>query len=612
LKKLQGDFLPGLAILLVGLAAFLPGLRLRLLQDDWTLVIANSVFGRSPVFDWFRDRPLDGLVFNLLYRLFGLELWVYSLLNLLLFLGCAFLVYKILERCFPGYRPAALLAALLVIVYPANFTATWLTMLNNHLSWLLTLLAAWLLLVYSDGTTTPVGAQQHDRHAGHSGKPAVPLLWAHLLFFLPLWIYEGPLGFAAACILLVALRWALKQGHSGKPAVPLLLRRRELWALLSPSVWLIVFALMKLVVRPLFGVRGSYTSGFAEVRPAFIWEKLLEVSILLRAWLEPLVELAEGQGLILGRALLLLGLALLVGLCLGLGALWLRWWKGRSGRKPLTQPANGFSPGCFAPTPANTPFDPAPPFGWRSLALLLLLGLLGTVLAYFPAIFVRAPNLADISTRANLHAIPFAAGMLVALVAFAARRLSDAKRAWQILLTLGVLPLLALGIYTQNLLQSRWNAAWEKQQDLLGQLFELAPGFEPGTTVVVAFKGYQDLGIFDHPPLYSDWEIDDALRVLYEDPTLNGGVYFNEAEFFSEVSLTRTGLLNFQPRNKAPYSQVVFFLYNEKNGRLELVQDLKEVLSIPYQDPQYDPERRILPAADRRWKYRFLVNSAGD
>jgi hypothetical protein len=590
LQKLPVDLLSSLAILLVGLAAFVPELRLRLVQDDWTLVVANSVFGRSPAFDWFRDRPLDGLVFNLLYRLFGLELWIYSLINLLLFLGCAFLVYKILERGFPAYRPAALLTALLVIVYPANFTATWLTMINNHVSWLLCLLAVWLLLVYSE--------------EGSIGRLAL----SHLLFFLPLWIYEGPLGFAASCILLVSLRWALKQGRLGWK----LLRRRTLWALLSPAVWLLVFALMKLVVRPLSGVRGSYTSGFAEVKPAFVWEKLLQVVVLLRAWLEPLVELAKGWGLVPGRPLLLVGLALLVGLCMGLGALWLRWRKGRSSRKTLSDPANDFSSGCFAPTPANTPFDSPPPFGWRGLALLLLLGMLGIVLAYFPAIFVRAPNLGDISTRSNLFSIPFAAGMLVALVAFAARRLSDSKKTWQILLALGVLPLLALGIYTQNLLQSRWNDAWEKQKDLLGQLFELAPGFEPGTTVVVALKGYQEMGPYDHPPLYSAWEIVDALRVLYEDPTLNGGVYFPEAEIFSEVALTRTGLLNFQPRNKVPYSQAVFFLYNENTGRLELVQDLKEVLSIPYQDPQYDPQRRILPVADRDWKYRFLLNSAGD
>ncbi len=64
---------------------------------------------------------------------------------------------------------------------------------------------------------------------------------------------------------------------------------------------------------------------------------------------------------------------------------------------------------------------------------------------------------------------------------------------------LGVLPFLFVGIYTQNLLQSRWNEAWEKQKDLLGQLFELAPGFKPGTTVAIAFKGYADIGAYDHP-----------------------------------------------------------------------------------------------------------------
>ncbi len=199
--------------------------------------------------------------------------------------------------------------------------------------------------------------------------------------------------------------------------------------------------------------------------------------------------------------------------------------------------------------------------------------------------------------------------MIVAVIGFAARWLSDNRRTWQVVLVLGVLPLLAVGACTQNLLQSRWNQAWEKQKDLLGQLFELAPGFKPGTTVVIALKGYQEMGIYEHPPLYSDWEVDDALRVLYEDPTLNGGVYFPEAEIFSEVTLTRTGLLNFQPRNKAPYSQVVVFLYNERTGKLELVGDLKEVLSIPYQDPQYDPQRRILPEAGRDWLYRWLVGN---
>ena len=88
-------------------------------------------------------------------------------------------------------------------------------------------------------------------------------------------------------------------------------------------------------------------------------------------------------------------------------------------------------------------------------------------------------------------------------------------------------------------------------------------------------------------------------------------MYFPEADVFSEVTLTRTGLF-ISPRNKAPYSQLVFFLYNEKTGELELVRDLKDVLSIPYQDPQYDPNLRILPEGGRNWKYRFLVRKPAD
>ena len=104
------------------------------------------------------------------------------------------------------------------------------------------------------------------------------------------------------------------------------------------------------------------------VRPALVWERLLQVVVLLRAWLEPLVELALSVGLSVGRPALLAGLTLLVGALMGIGALVLRRRSGISSRTHSEAP---------------------PAFGWRALVWLLLLGLVGVVLAYIPAIFVR-------------------------------------------------------------------------------------------------------------------------------------------------------------------------------------------------------------------------------
>ena len=103
----------------------------------------------------------------------------------------------------------------------------------------------------------------------------------------------------------------------------------------------------------------------------------------------------------------------------------------------------------------------------------------------------------------------------MALIGFVGRWLSNSRMAWQIFLVLGVLPVLFVGIYTQNLLKTAgmrpgkskktcWSSSssWRRNQ--------------PGTTVAIAFKGYADIGAYDQPPLYSAWEISDALRVLYE------------------------------------------------------------------------------------------------
>jgi hypothetical protein len=532
----------------------------RLVLDDWVQIANYYAFGALKTYAWGRARPLDLAAYKAISDLFGLNIFAYYFINTLIIVGIFFTVYTLIDRLLPRLHPFALIVSAIALLYPADYTLTWITMINNRLAWLITLVGMLLLYDYA------------------SRGNLIRLVFAALCMFLPLWIHEGSLGVVILWCIFIAL-------ISNRASM------RSRLAILSPIIPLIIFVILRVIIRPSMNITDGHLTNLYNFTPELFWIRLKQITILAKAWLESLPELLRhlgfgrlSKGTILVGFMLLMGMVTLVVLALLRS---IRLWE-----NPL------FSPG-----------DRKEISHKLSRALLYAAGFL--IAGYIPIIVTFPPNLEDISTRANMYSIPAAAVIITAIIGLIALALARSRPQWQLFLWIGALPLIIIGLVVQVTIQQRWHAAWEQQKSIWQQLFQIVPNFEDKTTVVLILKGYRRLEFAEHPPLYAQWEFDSALRVLYENDGLRGRILFPVADIFSESRLDPTKIVGAYQEETA-YDHTVFLMYNPKNGRLKLVYDLEEELDLPFQVTGYNPERRIDRTINKNWQYRYLVDAQSE
>ena len=351
----------------------------RLVLDDWTQIVSDSIFGRMEWFDWSRRRPLDWMAYKAILAVFGLNIPVFYVINFLIILGVFFMVYVLVDRLLPEFRPFGLVVALIAMLYPADYTMTWITMINNRLAWLITLVGMWLLLDY----------------ATRGGLARLALVG--FCFFLPLWIHEGTLGIVIAWCLFLAL-------ISRQASV-----KRRL-ALLSPLILIIIFMVLRVFIRPLLGIVDSNVFSFNTLTIGLLWDRLKQTIILAWAWVKPFPEFIQRLGLTVPPPwMILIGLLLVI--ALNILALYIVL------RLSNFQENEGF------PFMEKT-------WAAKKISLTILISFGFLLVGYFPTLIIRPPNLDDVSSRANMYAIPAAALIIVAIAGLVALVLARTKWQW--------------------------------------------------------------------------------------------------------------------------------------------------------------------------------------
>lgn len=531
---------------------FEPKLRL----DDWSQIIHPHVYEYMKWFDWNQGRPLIWTIYKGIIALTGLRIHVFYIINFLIVIGIAFLIYKILDQLLPDLHPIPLIAALFAMLYPADYTLTWITMINIRLAWLLTLIGMWALLEYA----TKGGA-------GH-------LIIGYFGLLLPLLNYEGTVGIIVLwCLFIIAI--------NGKNSF------KNNVFLLVPIMLTVFFIIYKIYLIPKIGIADIYINNPDTVSPIQFLDRFRNISVLFWAWVIPLQNLIQRfvqyfpNRWLTSTIIIFVIFAYMLIVRVILNSIKIH------------------------ERPSYNKFEKKQYF--RNFSGVLLVSAGFVLLGYIPIISAFKPNLDDVSTRVNMYAIPAAAVVIVVIISITALIFSKDKKQWQILLLAGTFPLIVLGMAINITVNHFGQESWVKQKEIWHQLFDLAPRIKENTTVVFVMNGYYRLEHGAHPPLYAEWETDTALQVLYEDESLEGRIYFPGIDIYSEATFTPDGVEDAFKTKMASYEEVILLKYQPGTEVLKLIYDPEEEMGLTFEVANYAPSNRIIPDTGKIWNYRYLV-----
>jgi hypothetical protein len=518
-------------------------------SDDWSYFVAKYVFGTLHPINLTDRRPLILVLYYALASLFGLHVEYYYFLNFIIVFLSAVMVYVIVKRVFREHSWIASLVALVYLIYPVDYTRTWLIMIYIRFWWLVSLGAIWLLLEFIE-----------------TGK-----LWIYALAMLgiaiPLGAYEGQFGI----LLLVS---ALIAFFSNK--VPL---TRRLAILLGVVGIGFVFLIWRIYLQARFLEINDTYVGTLEFSPAVLVERYLHgLYIFFAGWFEPIQAQTKTIGFNLVPWLLVY-----LAICCAI-IIWITVKTSPIARLETYQKISN----------AKTYFT------------IFVLGGALWVAGYFPIIALYRPALALVSSRVNTFAIPGAALMLVSGIAIIATFVASSNLAKRSMVIVILIPFIVAGIFVQRQVHKENQIAWNTQKKIWNGVFATIPNIYDQKSIVIIIPGYQHLRPFQSYPFLSGWEIEAGAQVLYNNPKIGGNYYYKDIQG-TELLFTKNGFRPIPMDKIIPYKKLVFVYYDPQSDSVTLVEDLEGKLSLPFAVNNYNPLENIISARPSTAEFRWLV-----
>lgn len=534
-------------------------------SDDWSLILGRWYSGNLKWFDLAAQRPLQKARLVVLYSIFGLNvhafyavLWTLNVLN-------AVQLYFLLLRFIPKNKPIAFSIAAIVLVYPADLTHMWLTMVNIRTVVFLTLLYAHLLLIYAD-------------------KGYRTALWGALLSLgISFGMYEGQLGITMAWCMLVIL---MKKPKTWKRWLALSLP-------LAVGVGFVLWRLLAFTILEIGNTHG-YFDRFDPTPVVIITRLLSGYRLMIWSWMEPLNRTFGLNGP-LSMVIILSGITILGYIAYVIGRIFHRF-RGQY----LTEEEH---------------LDQI-----RRFLLMVIIGPIFIAAGYVPVIAFFEPSTffqtaSRINLFASLGAAVTIAGLLTLVVLLLKIKWTQRQVNWVALSALT--PFIILGVMVQIQVQYDDRAAWMEQKQIWHQLFELAPDLKDKTSVYFLLSEREDqdsLQTRKRLPLAGSWEIETALNMLYGKRDLSGDVFVRELLHMAGGLLLKEVLLNEGVKNRftgkiTPYDNALFVTYDRNLGQLTIIEDLSAEDLVDFPVPTYRPYERIIETPTRHVELRWLVGA---
>ena len=519
-------------------------------SDDWSYFVTRYVFDDLHPINLTDRRPFVLVLYYALASLFGLQVKYYYFVNFLILFLSAVLIYIIAKRVFPTYGWLASLIALTYLVYPVDYTRTWIIMIYIRFWWLVSLGVIWLLLDFVE-----------------SGKKW-KYVFAMLGIAIPLGAYEGQFGIILLASALITL------------LSPNISTKRRLVLFGGTFAIGFSFIIWRIYVQPEFlGIEDSYV-GTIQFSPAIIIERYLQgIEIFIKGWFVPIQAQLELIGFNTANWLLLHIIIF------GAAFIWLSSKISSTARLLVGQ---------------KIPM-------MKSYFILFLIGGAFWIAGYIPIIALYSPSLHGNASRVNSFAIAGASLMLVSAVAIIATLIARSIPQIRLLSATILLPFIITGVFVQLQVNKERQIAWETQKIIWNGVFGALPDIKDEKSVVIIIPGYEHLRPFQPLPFISSWEIDASAQVLYNNSNIGGHYYYEDLQE-TELQFTKNGFKPLPTDRVISYKRLIFVYYDPQTQTVELVENLVEKIPLPFSVNNYYPHENISPAkpttADNRWLVR--------
>lgn len=547
--NIKPQFISALLLLAVCLVAFGTVRAPIITSDDWSYFVADYAFGDLRPVNLGDRRPFILLLYFLISRFAGLHFEYYYVFNLLVHFATGLLVYAVCRRAFQASSWTASLVAVVFLVYPVDYSRTWIIMLYIRFWWAVTLGAIWFALDFAA-----------------SGKP-IPYLLAMAGFIVPLGSYEGQVGLVLLSLFLIAI---LK---------PVSARRNRFTLILSALGLLGAFVLWRFFLQERFlQINDPYVGSLTFDLPILATRYLRGLQIFTLGWVGPLHNQLALLGvqpipLLAGHIILLCVLAIVF-----------------AARKKLLKDHY------------RETFEP----NSHSYLATALIGAGMWVAGYVPIILLYEPSLEGFASRVNSFPILGASILTVSLAGLCAALLSKSPRQQALLTTTLIAPLVIAGVFVQLTVNQERFLAWQTQKSIWNETFRVVPDIKDGRRLVLIIPGYQALRPLQFLPFLTGWEVEAAARVLYNNSSLGAHYYYEDIQDES-LHFLENGFRPVGTNRSIPYRQLVFLRYNAYSDSMELISDLDQYLSQEHLAGRYEPLSHLMPARPEAAEYRWLV-----
>ena len=438
-------------------------------SDDWEWLIRPYIFDPLKIINFADRRPFISTPLAILTQVFGLNVSWYYVVNWLLIFISGVVVFKIIKRSFPTYDGLALPAALIYLIYPVNYARTWLIVINNTFSLLLSLVAILLMVSYL-----------------RSGKILL-LIFGNLLFLISLGMYEAGLGIVITAALMLIL--TSRKIHFKK-------RMLIGFFLLTAGVF---FIYRTVIQSRILDIQDYYLANVSLNFSTLIERYIQGLFIFLFNWVGPLL-FSFGEY----KYWVFVGIALSV--LIVLGAMLPKWVRAAKSNQDFLYE------------------DRIKQI--KSLSLISLVGGIFWFAGYIPVIALWQPIFYGDGSRVNFSSIPGASIALVAGIAALITLLVKRKEHIHSILVITIIPLIVLGMGYQVHSQNQRFRVWDMNKAFWQTMFTEISNVKDGTKLVAVIPGYETLEPFEMLPFRGDWEIQSAFSVLYNNPELFGEYYY--------------------------------------------------------------------------------------